>query len=60
MKLNPVGERNLDRSLQLENGNAEEDILLMSGNGRRWVTTNMYILFLLDAPVCSDFPNISW
>jgi hypothetical protein len=26
--LNPVGERNLDRSLQLENGKAEEGILL--------------------------------
>jgi hypothetical protein len=28
MKLNPVGERNLDRSLQLEIGRAEEGILL--------------------------------
>jgi len=28
MKLNPVGERNLDRSLQLETEKAEEGVLL--------------------------------
>jgi hypothetical protein len=45
MKLNPVGERNLDRSLQLETGNSEEGILLKRGMVE--VGENKHVHFIL-------------